>query len=443
MVEISIQKPNPKQIKFFIATERFVAYGGARGGGKSWSVRRKALLLGVTYSGIKMLLLRRTFPELRENHILPLLSELKGIAEYKEVEKSFTFANGSRIKLGYCDNDGDVLQYQGQEFDIIFIDEATQFTEYQFSTLTACLRGVNNFPKRMYLTCNPGGIGHAWVKRLFIDKKYNRNENPEDYLFIPARVYDNKALLETDKGYVSMLEALPDGLRQAWLDGNWDVFEGQYFSMWDRNVHVIKPFPLPETWRRYVTMDYGRDMFACYFITVDEQGKGYVYKEIYESDLIVSQAIERLKSITNERIDGYFAPGDLWNKHSDTGKSTADIFAENGIGLIKANNNRVQGWYDVAEWLKVTQDEQGQNTARLRIFENCYNLIRTLPMLQYDAKNTNDVSREPHELTHAPDAIRYFCAGRPLSATKPTVKDFDITEYDDQVDDFLSFANNF
>ncbi len=443
MVEITIAEPNPKQVEFFMASQRFVAYGGARGGGKSWSVRRKALLLGLTYPGIKMLLLRRTFPELRENHILPLLGELKGVADYKEVEKSFTFVNGSRIKLGYCDNDGDVLQYQGQEFDIIFIDEATQFTEYQFSTLTACLRGVNNFPKRMYLTCNPGGIGHTWVKRLFIDRQYKQNENPEDYYFIRAGVYDNKALLENDKGYVSMLEALPDGLRQAWLDGNWDVFEGQYFSMWNRDVHVIRPFNLPASWKRYVTMDYGRDMFACYFIAVDEQGKGYVYKEIYESDLIVSQAIEHLKSMTNERIDTYFAPADLWNKHSDTGKSTADIFAEHNIGLVKANNNRVQGWYDMAEWLKVIKDEQDQKSARLRIFENCHNLIRTLPMLQYDSRNPNDISTEPHEITHAPDAIRYFCAGRPMPAEQPVIQDFDIPEYDDEVDSFLSYSGKY
>ena len=166
----TVSRPNEKQAEFLKARERFIAYGGARGGGKSWAVRKKAWLLAVNYAGIRILLLRRTFPELRENHILPLMSDLKGIAQYKESEKAFLFPNGSRVKLGYCDTEGDVLQYQGQEYDVIFMDEATQFSEYQFQTLTACLRGANGLPKRMYLTCNPGGVGHTWVKRQYIHR---------------------------------------------------------------------------------------------------------------------------------------------------------------------------------------------------------------------------------------------------------------------------------
>ena len=164
-VKIDLSTMSDRQKAFFRARTRFIAYGGARGGGKSWAVRKKAALLGLRYPGIRMLLLRRTFPELRENHILPLMAELNGIASYKETDKSFLFPNGSRLRLGYCDNDADVLQYQGQEFDIIFIDEATQFTRYKYDVLTACLRGANDFPKRFYLTCNPGGVGHEWVKR--------------------------------------------------------------------------------------------------------------------------------------------------------------------------------------------------------------------------------------------------------------------------------------
>lgn len=435
--KIELEPPNPKQKEFFLAKNRFIAYGGARGGGKSWALRRKILLLAVNYPGIRILLLRRTFPELRENHILPLQRELKGIAVYKDSDKSFRFLTGSRLVLGYCAGDMDVNQYQGQEYDIICMDEATHFTEYQFSTLTACLRGANNFPKRFYLTCNPGGIGHNWVKRLFVDRQYKTGENPEDYTFIPAKVYDNAVLLNNDPGYVQMLQNLPDGIRQAWLDGNWDIFVGQYFSMWDKELHVVAPFVLPAYWRRYVTMDYGRDMFACYFIAVDEQGKAYVYKEIYQSGLLVTKAAELLQSMTTEEISAYYAPPDLWNKHSDTGRSTADIFAEQGIGLVKANNDRVHGWYDLAEWLKPVLDEQGKKTARLRIFENCHNLIRTLPMLQYDEKNPNDCAKEPHELTHAPDAIRYFVAGRPLSTEIALVQDEEEPDYDMQLDSFL------
>lgn len=438
----TVSRPNEKQAEFLKARERFIAYGGARGGGKSWAVRKKAWLLAVNYAGIRILLLRRTFPELRENHILPLMSDLKGIAQYKESEKAFLFPNGSRVKLGYCDTEGDVLQYQGQEYDVIFMDEATQFSEYQFQTLTACLRGANGLPKRMYLTCNPGGVGHTWVKRLFIDREYRGAERAEDYRFIPAKVYDNRALMQKDPDYVRMLENLPEDLRRAWLEGDWNIFVGQYFKDFRTEIHVLRPFSLPGNWRKYVSMDYGRDMFACYFIALDGQNQAYVYKEIYESGLLASEAAERLKETTDdgEEIEQYYAPPDLWNRHADTGKSTAEIFFEHGIMLTKVSNDRVQGWYDLAEWLKPTMDEQGCKTARMRIFENCRNLIRTLPAVQYDERRPNDVSSEPHELTHAPDALRYFVSGRPHPADEARERDEDNLTLDEQIDEFLQYG---
>lgn len=434
---IVIEPPNDKQAAFFMATSRFIAYGGARGGGKSWAVRKKAMLLGINYPGIRMLLLRRTFPELRENHILPLMGELRGIATFKEADKAFTFANGSRLKLGYCDNESDVRQYQGQEYDIIFIDEATQFTEFQFSTMTACIRGANDFPKRMYLTCNPGGVGHDWVKRLFVDKQYKRDERPEDYTFVQATVYDNKQLMDKDPDYIIMLQNLPEDLRAAWLEGRWDVFVGQYFKMWSPDVHVMEPFAISPEWRKYITLDYGLDMLACYWIAVDTMGRAYVYKELYKSGLIISEAAEEIKRLNTEGVRLIFAPPDLWNRRQDTGKSVADIFAQHGLYLDKADNRRIQGWYDLAEWLKVYNDEQGAPCANLRVFRNCTNLIRTLPQLQFNDKEPNDVASEPHELTHAPDAIRYFVAGRPM----PTAIIKEPSPFEPEEDDLNSFLN--
>lgn len=199
-LNMDISTANPKQIQFFKARERFIAYGGARGGGKSWALRQKAVMLALRYAGIRILLLRRTYPDLQENHINVLQSMLMGFVKYVDKRKVFEFPNGSTLKLGYCASESDVLQYQGQEYDIIFIDEATQFTEYQFETLTACMRGANDFPKRMYLTCNPGGVGHQWVKRLFISHKYKASECPADYVFIAATVFDNKILLDKRPG---------------------------------------------------------------------------------------------------------------------------------------------------------------------------------------------------------------------------------------------------
>lgn len=150
-------------------------------------------------------------------------------------------------------------------------------------------------------------------------------------------------------------------------------------------------------------------MCATLWVAMDYHMNCYAYKELYEPDLIVSEAARKINEMTNEKIQIDYAPPDLWNRNKDSGKSTADIFAENGQYLTKADNNRVTGWLAVHEWLRVFKDEQGQPNSKLKIFSNCVNLIRTLPALQHDEKKPNDVAVEPHELTHIPDALRYFC----------------------------------
>ena len=261
----------------------------------------------------------------------------------------------------------------------------------------------------MYLTCNPGGVGHIWVKRLFIDKDYTENENPEDYKFIPALVYENEYIMKNDPDYVKALESLPEDRKKAMLYGDWDIFEGQFFTEFKRSVHVIEPFEIPKDWYIYFVMDYGLDMLAGYWIAVDYNNHAYVFREVYQPNLLVSQARDLIKSMTNENVYIYLAPPDLWNRHKETGKSTADIFAEGGIDLYKTNNDRIQGWLQMKEWLKVYKDEQSCDAARLKIFSTCKNLIRCLPQLQHDEKKIGDVATEPHEITHAPDAIRGFC----------------------------------
>jgi len=357
------------------------------------------------YPGIKILLLRRTYKDLERNHVRTLEPMLKGLAKYSRQEKCFYFPNGSILELGYCASEGDVLQYQGQEYDVIFIDEATQFTEFQFETLTACMRGANSFPKRMYLTCNPGGVGHEWVKRLFVSRKYRETENPDDYEFISATVFDNKVLLDNDPGYVNMLNNLSEGLRQAWRDGNWDMLAGQYFSEFDRNIHVIEPIPIPDNWKRYRAIDYGLDCLACLWIAIDERGDYYVYREYAESDKVISQGAEELIALSDaENILYTVAPDDLWARSQETAKSKADIFRENGLPLLKGNRNREAGWLAVKELLTVKNGE-----SRLKIFNTCQNLIECLPALQRDSKRPTDCMTEPHDITHLPDVLRYFC----------------------------------
>ena len=254
MTELRMDAPNEKQRRFLLDRHRHIAYGGARGGGKSWGVRTKAKLLALRYAGIRLLIVRRTLRELQNNHIDPLRQELADVAKYKAADKRFEFPNGSVLTFGYCACDGDLGQYQGAEYDVIFLDEATQLKEEWMRQFAACLRGVNEFPKRLYYTCNPGGPGHGYIKRLFIDRRFQAGENPEDYVFIPAKVTDNRALLRAQPDYLRQLQALPRRLRDAWLDGKWDVFQGQVFQEFSndpahyqdrRFTHVIAPFDIP------------------------------------------------------------------------------------------------------------------------------------------------------------------------------------------------------
>ena len=421
----------PKQIQFMKSTCRYIAYGGARGGGKSFAARWKGTLLAMRYAGIQILLLRRTLPELRENHLIPLQRILQTekrnkeerLADYKDVSKEFMFGNGSRIKLGYCDSENDVLQYQGQAYDVIILEEATHFTEFQFQTLTESNRpsGLMEEPfiPRMYFTCNPGGVGHSWVKRLFIDRVYRNSEKEEDYDFIPSLVYENEWLMENDPGYIATLENLPEERRNAMLYGNWDVYDGQFFDEFNREIHVVEPHRLPTTFKLYRVLDYGLDMLACYHIIMDTKGDIKVIHEIYEKNLIISEAALKIKETTKalnfSEGDVYLtlAPDDLWTRNQETGKSAFDIFYDSGVTLTKVSRDRINGWLAFKELTKVYEirDEFTGNkvkTSKMKIFSTCRQLIRCIPLLQFDSKKFNDVSAEPHEITHGPDAIRYF-----------------------------------
>lgn len=419
MMDIVLPEPQPKQMEFMKARSLYVGFGGARGGGKSFAVRLKACGLSLNYPGINMLLVRRTYPELLENHIKPLTMQTSGWATYRDSDKTMRFITGSTLKFGYCDTEADVRQYQGQEYDVVFMDEATQFTEYQFSWLKATVRGVNDYPKRMYLTCNPGGVGHGWVKRLFVDREYRQDENPEDYTFIASRVYDNHALMESNPEYVRMLETLPDDLRRAWLDGEWDLFAGQFFTEFRRDVHVIDGTPeIPAHWTRVIAMDYGLDMLAVVWGAFGEDGRGIIYKEYCAPDLPVAEAAEAIRAMCSpEEIgaDGrimVIAPPDLYSRAKDTGKSIAELFRDRGIWFHKADNNRANGWMNLKSWLR--KDDDG--VPGLRFAAACRECVRCIPLLQYAKGNSLDCATEPHDITHAPDAVRYLVQSRPRRA---------------------------
>lgn len=421
-MELNLGRPNEKQRLFLTDTHSVVGYGGARGGGKSWAVRTKAVIMALSHGGIKQLIVRRTYPELTNNHILPLRAQLHGIIKYNDRDKRMTFGNGSSINFGYCNSDSDLLRYQGQEYDIIYIDEATQLTEYQISVIRACIRGVNSFPKRLYLTCNPGGVGHAYVKRIFIDREYLSGERAEDFSFTQALVTDNTALCREQPRYVEQLDALPENLRRAWRDGDWDACEGAYFPEFRREIHVCMPFRIPREWRRYRAFDYGLDCFACLWIAVDSVGNAYVYREISESGLGISQAAQTAVANTDkdEAIYCTYAPPDMWSRSQESGKAKVDLFRRGGLGgIVKSSNDRESGWLCIKELLRLSKEGE----ARLHIFATCRELIRTLPLLQIDRTHPTDCATEPHEITHVPDALRYFAVSWARPAELPRLQD--------------------
>ena len=431
---------NPKQAEFYKSKTLYTGYGGARGGGKTHALRIKAIWGCLEYAGIKVLIIRRTYPELLENHIDPIRKMVPAqLGEYNNSIHLMRFINGSTIKFGHYNGDSSELEYQGQEYDWIFMDEATQFTEHQFRILGGCLRGVNKIPKHFYLTCNPGGIGHRWVKRLFIDRDFKTNsenpeedENPKDYSFIFARVEDNTQLMESSPAYVQMLSSLPEKLRAAHRYGDWNALSGAYFDEFSEAKHVIEHFPIPKDWRRYRAFDYGLDMLACCWVAVDFYGRCYVYRERFQSELIVSEAAREMLDNTpaNERIDITFAPPDMWSTLKDSGKTMAETFMLNDLAVIKVSNSRVQGHMQIKEMLAPYPDYDAQGNLKpaeqwrpqLLFFDNCKHIIDDLTSIQAVEKNLNDCAKEPHDITHGVDCVRYFCISRTMPAIIETEK---------------------
>ncbi len=421
------ETPNQKQREFFLSHAAHTAYGGARGGGKSWAMRRKMVMLAMRYEGLRLLLLRRSLSQLRENHLLPLQSELYGYAEYKKEERTFVFPNGARLTLGYCDCDGDMLQYQGAEYDVIGFEEATHFKEEWMVFISTSLRTTKrNFRPRIYYTCNPGGVGHSYIKRLFIDRVFREGENPEDYAFIAALVYDNRVLMESDPAYVQRLETLPEHKRRAHLHGDWNVYEGQVFEEFAdipahyedrRYTHVIEAFEPPPHWQRYRSFDFGYARpFSVGWWVKDGDGRLYRILELYgcaphEENVGVrwspEQIFREIARVEGEHpwLRGHHVAGvadpAIWD--ASRGEAIAETGERYGVYFERGDNRRVAGWMQLHN--RLAFDENGYPL--LYVFRNCRDFLRTLPVLQYSRTAPEDVDSEQED--HIADETRYLC----------------------------------
>lgn len=434
-------EPNEKQALFHSAGEEEVVYGGAKGGGKSCALVMEALAYALDYPGAIIYLFRETYDDLEAN----LIAEMKAkwpeeLYDYKETPHLAKIINGSKVFFRYVRNYEDAKKYQGRSIDFIGVDELTKHEEKSIQELLSCLRSPKGFPARFRATCNPGGIGHAWVKRRYIQgTDYGKRVALDPVTgvnrlkFVPAQVYDNVILMKNDPAYVKRLENLPEDKKKAFLYGDWDVFEGQYFKEWDRYKHVIEPFQPPDYWKRWRSIDWGyNDPCAVYWHTADEDGHYYTYRELYINETHASDVAKRIVEMSvyvdehgnesPEQIEYTVASPDMWQKRGNSstlvkaeemiGENIAETFLKNGVPVIRADNARIIGWDRMREYLKDAPD----GMPYWRITENCRNLTRTLPEMIYDDKKVEDVADGLED--HPPESCRYFLMSRPFKTSR-------------------------
>jgi phage terminase large subunit len=440
--------PFPKQARFHASPAKYRLFGGAAGPGKSKALLMEAVMQAVTHPGANTLLLRRTFPELEQSLLLYFRRDVP-----RELYRSFqdskhivTWQNGSTTRFGYCQNESDVYQYQGAEFLFIGIDELTLFTLRQWQFLTSRNRCPipGTFPCMAGAT-NPGNIGHAWVKSLWVDREAAAGmEDPEeydaaDYDFIPARVSDNP-IYANDANYLKTLRALPTHLKRAFLDGDWDVFAGQYFDRFDHSRHVVRAETIEwkPWWPHWISVDWGFEHPAAVYWhatlpaapSVGEAAaprvatyREYVTHRTPPRELareIIARSFSAAREApaadprnlatgdavsSREKIDAIYLSPDAFAQRTgeaSIAEQMGDVFAAAGFPRpIPADNDRVGGWMlmyqmlDAGEWLMT---------------ENCIELIRTIPNLVRDTARIEDIEKMDGD--DPADAARYGLKSR-------------------------------
>lgn len=424
----------PKQRQLYETVEKtpITFYGGAKGGGKSKGLQLLMLLRRFQHPKSTGAIFRKTYPELEANHIRPLFQAFPELRQYyQESKKLLTLPNQSELQFCHCKNEADIALYQGREFHDLAIDEAGQWTEAMFRTLLGSNRSSNpDIRPRCVLTGNPGGIGHGWLKRIFIDKRLNEREKPTDYAFIQALVDDNAALMDNDPDYVRRLESEPnEALRKAYRFGDWNIFAGQFFQEISKEIHFIEPFTIPPHWNRFGAYDYGFNHPAAFgWFATDEDGNTYLYREMVKANVRVDLFAKELNSYEDTTLLYPIVAGhDCWTQKSvlrdDALPPTiAEQFATHGIFLKKAVIDRIQGAAQLRDYL--AWQKRPNNLPRLFIFNTCPIAFDCIARMIHDPDRAEDVLKidaaegDPMSGDDAYDMVRYGLMCRPSLTDK-------------------------
>jgi hypothetical protein len=391
----------------------FVLLGGAAGGSKSKGLREIAHRMALMTPHFRVLLLRRTYAQLEENHLRDVEIEAPEMsAQFVPSAKLVRYPNGSTCRFGHCETTADAMNYLSSEYDLVIFDELVTFEEAQFLLIASRARSTKpGVTPKVLAGTNPGGPQSHWVRQRFIDKSVDREEypdyRPEEWCFIPSKLEDNPYL---DASYERKLLALPKELRKAYRDGDWDIFPGQYFGEWSKSRHVqVLDVPAKAVW--YRAMDDGFVAPAAVLWIACWDGHAYVRHEWTPKRTISSAKALGIKSRTKDwqipSVRRTVADTSMWAADGETGESAAETFARHGVPLVQATKERVNGWKRLREWLQDAPDGRPW----LMVHPDCAYLIRTLPSLVSDATHPEDVDTDGED--HAADALRYFVMSRP------------------------------